>query len=272
MRFGEHRGGMFLRARGLAEGKMVERSWHLLAEGDDGPYIPSMAIEAIVRKLCAGERPAAGARSSVDALTLADYDALFAGRSIHTGFRSDEPEAPLYRQLLGNSFDTLPPRVQELHGSTAERAWRGHAEVRRGTGLLARAVAAIMGFPKAAAGVPVTVAFTPERGGERWTRDFGGRRFSSHQSAGRGKNSYLLVERFGLAAFAMALVVEERRLMLVPRRWSVLGLPMPHFLMPHGMSFETDTGGKFRFDVEIAMPVVGLIVAYKGVLEPVEAS
>ena len=46
MRFGEHRGGMFVRARGIAGGRPVERSWHLLAEGDDGPYIPSMAIEA----------------------------------------------------------------------------------------------------------------------------------------------------------------------------------------------------------------------------------
>src|SRR3546814_7192520 len=45
MRFGEHRGGMFVRARGVADGRTVERSWHLLAEGDDGPDIPSMAIE-----------------------------------------------------------------------------------------------------------------------------------------------------------------------------------------------------------------------------------
>src|SRR3546814_2172097 len=36
MRFGEHRGGMFVRARGVADGRTVERSWHLLAEGDDG--------------------------------------------------------------------------------------------------------------------------------------------------------------------------------------------------------------------------------------------
>lgn len=268
MRFGEHRGGMFIRARGLAAGKAVERSWHLLAEGDDGPYIPSMAIEAIIRKLLAGERPPAGARSSVDALALADFDALFAGRSIHTGFRTEEARAPLYRQLLGPAFDTLPPRVQELHGSATERRWRGHAEVRRGTGLLARLAAAIIGFPEAAQHVPVTVAFTPEGGGERWTRNFGGKPFSSLQSRGTGKNDYLLVEQFGLAAFAMALVAESDRMKLVPRRWSVLGVPMPHFLMPTGSSFETDAEGKFRFDVEIAMPGVGLIVAYKGLLEP----
>jgi len=268
MRFGEHRGGMFIRARGLAEGKMVERSWHLLAEGDDGPYIPSMAIEAVVRKLRAGDRPAAGARSSVDALSLADYDALFANRSIHTGFRSEEPGAPLYRQLLGTAFDTLPLTLQLLHGSKVERRWQGHAEVRRGTGLLARIAAAIVGFPKAAARVPVTVAFTPEKDGERWTRDFDGKRFTSLQSRGSGRNEYLLVERFGPLSFAMALVIERDRLYLVPRRWSAFGIAMPRWLMPRGISFETEADGSFRFDVEIAAPLAGLIVAYRGSLDP----
>ncbi|WP_077147757.1 SDR family oxidoreductase [Sphingopyxis sp. KK2] len=268
MKFGEHRGGMFLRVRGLAGGQPVERSWHLLAEGDDGPYIPSMAIEAIVRKLRKGERPAAGARSSADALTLTDFEALFAPRSIHTGFRSEEPGAPFYRRILGAAFDSLPPRVRELHATEAPRRWRGHAEVRRGTNPLARLAAAIIGFPKAAAATPVSVFFTREPGGERWTRDFDGRQFSSLQYEGRGRNAHLLVERFGPAAFAMALVVEGDRLTLVPRRWSLLGLPMPRWLMPSGPSFETDADGKFQFNVDIRLPLAGLVVAYRGTLEP----
>ncbi|ALH82012.1 saccharopine dehydrogenase [Sphingopyxis macrogoltabida] len=268
MKFGEHRGGMFIRARGVADGKAVERSWHLLAEGDDGPYIPSMAIEAIVRKLLAGERPAAGARSSVGALDLADYDNLFAGRSIHSGFRSDDSGAPLYRHLLGSAFDGLPPRVQALHDRHEAREWRGEAEVRRGRGPLARLVAALFGFPEAATRVPVAVRFTPEGDAERWTRDFGGRSFASLQSAGTGRNAYLLVERFGPLAFAMALVAEHGRLYLVPRRWSAFGIPMPRFLLPRGTSFESESDGKFRFHVEISLPMIGLIVAYQGTLEP----
>jgi uncharacterized protein DUF4166/saccharopine dehydrogenase-like protein len=50
-RWGEHRGGMFVRVEGVdAAGSPVARSWHLLAEGDAGPFIPSMACEAIIRK------------------------------------------------------------------------------------------------------------------------------------------------------------------------------------------------------------------------------
>src|SRR5688572_6963526 len=82
MKFGEHRGGMFVHAQGFRDGKEVESSWHLLAEGDDGPFIPSMAIEGIIRKLLAGDRPAAGARPATAALELGDYDRLFEGRTI----------------------------------------------------------------------------------------------------------------------------------------------------------------------------------------------
>ncbi|MEO8530916.1 MAG: saccharopine dehydrogenase NADP-binding domain-containing protein, partial [Deltaproteobacteria bacterium] len=53
MKFGEHRGGMFVEAKG--DGQHL--SWHLLAEGDAGPLIPSMAIEHLVRQFADGHRP-----------------------------------------------------------------------------------------------------------------------------------------------------------------------------------------------------------------------
>src|SRR5262249_31409971 len=52
LRWGEHRGGMFVAITGIDESqRSVTRSWHLLAEGDDGPFIPSMAVESIVRRM-----------------------------------------------------------------------------------------------------------------------------------------------------------------------------------------------------------------------------
>lgn len=268
MRFGDHRGGMFVRARGRRQGRMVERSWHLVAEGDDGPYIPSMAIEIVVRRLLAGIRPGSGARSAVAALDLTDYDTAFAGRGIHTGVREEEDGTPLYRRILGQAFASLLPRVRELHDGTTTRRWSGVAEVRRGRNPLAWLVAAIIGFPKAATAVPVTVTFAPDGDAERWTRSFAGKVFVSLQSLGCGRNAHLLVERFGFASFALALVVEDDRLLLVPRRWSVFGIPMPRALLPKGTSFETEREGRFAFDVEIALPLIGRIVAYRGVLDP----
>ncbi len=268
MRFGEHRGGMFVHASGVANGNETHQSWHLLAEGDDGPYIPSMAIEAVIRKLLAGVRPVAGARPGTHALELSDYDALFRERTIFTGFRGDEFDSPLYRKILGSAFATLPPRLQELHGSGAMRRWTGQAEVRRGTGIMARIIGALFGFPKAALQVPVTVTFSPESSAERWTRSFDGKVFSSVQSCGTGKDQHLLVERFGIVSVALALVVESSRLFLIPRKWSLLGIRMPGFLLPAGSTFESEENGHFCFDVEISAPLVGLIVAYKGMLTP----
>lgn len=267
MRFGEHRGGMYVEATGTADGRAVRMSWHLLAEGDDGPLIPSMAIEAVIRRLLDSRRPAPGARAATRALDLADYDALFRGRTIFTGFRREEKDAALYRKILGDAFDAMPPRLRELHGSRAVRRWVGQAEVRRGRGMVARAVAAMIGFPPAADRVPVSVTFTPEGDAERWTRDFGGRVFASVQAPGTGRDQHLLVERFGPIAVALALVLDGGRLRLVPRRWRLFGIPMPGFLLPHGDSHEAEEDGRFHFDVEVSAPLVGLIVAYRGTLD-----
>jgi len=268
MKFGEHRGGMFVKARGRRNGEDVELSWHLLAEGDDGPFIPSMAIEGIIRKLLEGVRPTAGARPATAALELGEYDRMFDGRTIVTGFRGNEATEVLYRKILGPAFDTLPRQLQALHGSARERRWSGVARVRRGRGFLARAIAAAFGFPAAGEAVPVAVEFSPEPGGERWTRTFGDTTFSSHQSIGTGRDEYLLVERFGMVAVSLALVIEDQRLLLIPRRWSVGGFPMPAFLLPGGESSEFEQEGGFHFDVTIAMPLVGLIAAYDGRLAP----
>ena len=82
------------------------------------------------------------------------------------------------------------------------------------------------------------------------------------------RNEALLVERFGWISVALALVVEGERLLLIPRRWSCLGLPLPRRLLPKGTSFETEVDGRFVFNVEIAAPGVGLIVNYRGWLQP----
>jgi hypothetical protein len=61
LRWGEHRGGMFVEIEGIdAKGAPVKRSWHMIAEKNDGPFIPSMAAEAIIRRRLDGRQPAAG--------------------------------------------------------------------------------------------------------------------------------------------------------------------------------------------------------------------
>lgn len=270
--WGEHRGGMLVEATGrTAEGRPFARSWHLLAEGDAGPFIPSMPAAILISRCLDGRRPEAGARPAATALALDDFEARFAAAGLVHGQRDDRAaatEPSLYRRILGPAFDRLPPEIQAMHGAEARFVARGRAEVERGRGPLSWIAGALIGFPKAAADVPVEVVFERRGGREVWRRSFGGRRFSSIQEEGQGKARHLLIERFGRARFDLALVVADGRLSLVARRWSVLGVPLPLALVPAGPAFEAVDDGVFRFHVEIGHRLFGLIVCYRGWLVP----
>ena len=264
--WGEHRGGMFVEVEGvLASGTPTRRSWHLLAEGDDGPLIPSMAVDALVRKVLEGQTPPVGARAAVRDLELDDYEKLFASRTIHGGTRSAEDDGPsLYTRLLGAAWQNLPAEIRDMHDLDNAASAEGRASAQRGTGLLARLMAAVIGFPRATADTPVSVQFNAVGEAETWTRTFGSESFSSRQFAGRGRSERLLCERFGPLTFAMALVPEEGRLRLVLRRWSAFGVPLPMWLCPRTDSYESAEDGRFGFHVEISHPLTGLIVRYRG--------
>jgi hypothetical protein len=274
--FGEHRGGMFIALEGVvegngADGQRLERSWHLLAEGEDGPLIPSMAAEAIIRRCLAHQTPPPGARAAATDLELADYEALFERRRIRTGCRETGPaseRAPLYRRMLGEAWGRLPPPLQVMHDVHKVQIADGTAIVERGGGLLARLVGRIMGLPPAGRDVPLTVTFRPAAGGEHWQRTFGDRAFASVQEPGRGRFERLVCERFGPLRFGLALVVEDDRLRLVLRGWSFAGLPLPSGWAPRSRAFEFAHEGRFNFHVEIDHPLMGLIVRYRGWLAP----
>jgi hypothetical protein len=269
LRWGEHRGGMFVAVEGVDKaGEAIKRSWHLLAEGDDGPLIPAMAVEALVRKTLDGQAPAPGARAAVRDLELDDYQALFAGKAIYTGFRGDtaDVEKPLYPQVVGGTWQDLPEEIRAMHERVGTAEGRGSVE--RGAGIISRLSCWLVGFPPACADVPVQVRFHAGKDGETWTRTFGAHTFSSRQFVGKGRSQRLLCERFGPLTFAMALVAEQGRLSLVLRRWSFLGLKLPMWLCPRSASYESVEDCRFRFHVEISHRLTGLIVRYRGWLEP----
>jgi hypothetical protein len=268
--WGEHRGGMFVTVSGtLVNGTPVERSWHMIAEADDGPFVPSMAAEAIIRHCLAGRMPKPGARAGVNDVELADYEATFARRRIVTGTRqTPQPGEPLYRRILGDAYATLPRPLQVMHDLKSELTATGVASVERGKGLLARLAAAIVGFPPAGDDVPLEVAFRVKDGRELWQRNFAGQRFESTQEEGKGRSARLLCERFGALNFVMVLVVEDEHMRLMMRRWSLFSVPLPLVLAPRIHAYEFAEAGRFRFHVEISHPLTGLIVRYRGWLVP----
>lgn len=59
-----------------------------------------------------------------------------------------------------------------------------------------------------------------------------------------------------------------KKLLLVVRRSSFFGLPLPPGLAPGGLSYEYAADGRFCFHVEIKHVLTGLIVGYRGWLLP----
>ena len=264
--WGERRGGMYVEVRGRnGEGQRLAKSWHLLAEGDTGPSVPAMAIDAIIRRCLADQSPAPGARHAAAELTLADFARGFASKGIVTGERqAPDPALPLYRRILGSAWDSLPSLIGDLHAVETRRRFSGRARVDRGQGLIAKVIGALYGFPDAGADIPVDVLLERREDGEIWQRTFAGRRFRSIQTEGVGRSACLIDECFGPVSVGLALVVDGGQLHYVVRRWTFLGIPMPMFMAPSGRTFEFVEAGRFRFHVEIAHPWFGLIVRYQG--------
>jgi hypothetical protein len=277
VRWGEHRGGMFITVCGLdGDGREAVQQWQLLAEGDDGPLIPCMAIEALVRKTLAGHAPAPGARSALHDVDLADYETLFAHRTIFTATRERavRNKASLYEHVLASSWHQLPPLIQDLHTVHTASTFVGQCKIERGRNPLAWLIAEAIRFPHAGQDLPITVRLTAtDSGGEHWSRSVAGRTFSSLQSLGGGRADGLVCERFGPVVVDMALVVEPGRLRYIVRRWRLFGIPMPLWLGPRAIAVETIENQKFCFDVRLAHPMAGLIVGYRGWLirAPLEA-
>jgi hypothetical protein len=259
-RIGGERSAMRVTVKGWRGDTAIRRTWTIIAERGDGPWIPTLAVPLLAAKLD-GLPP--GARSAAGSLALAEFEPAFARFAIATA-SEDEEVAPLYARVMGEDFAALPPAVRALHLVNGDLAASGMAEVIRGRGSIARLLCRIMGFPAAAAEVPVSVWMREEDGVETWRRDFGGAAFSSRLA----KRSGLLTERFGPIRFGFRLRREADGLSMHFVRWWLGPLPMPRFLMPRGTAREYEAGGRFHFDVPIALPLIGPVIRYRGWLIP----
>jgi len=227
-----------------------------------------MAVQALILRCLDGKKPPAGARPATGELEVSDYEAIFKSRTIYTGQReskADAESAPLYKRILGEAWEALPAPLAALHNVTAkELKAEGIARVETGRHPFARLLGALYGFPLSGEHVPVKVTFHRIDGGELWQRDFAGRKFSTFQSEGQGYADKLLVEKFGPVTFWMALVLKQRELHYVTRRWSVFGVPLPLAFAPRASVYEYADEDDFYFHVEVKHWLMGLILRYEG--------
>ncbi|HEX8241273.1 MAG TPA: DUF4166 domain-containing protein [Allosphingosinicella sp.] len=260
---GGERSAMSVVLAGEAGGRRLERRWTVIAERGEGLEVPTLAAQLLASDILAGRQPA-GARTAAALLDFDRFEPALSRLALRHEFAGRELPPPLYARVMGAAFDRLPPAGRALHDVCRDSGAEGEGRVERGRGLLARALAAAMRFPPEG-DWPLHVAFSEDRGVERWTRDFGGHRFASELSAKGGR----IVERFGPLRFAFDLPSGPEGLEMRLRRWSAFGLPLPLLLAPRIAAREWQEDDRFRFEVAAALPLVGPIVRYSGWLEPV---
>lgn len=252
--FGSGRGGMSVTITTRDE----IRSWCLLAEDGDGPFIPAVAARALLRR---GELPV-GAGAALEAISLAEAEAAMADLRVVTE-RDVAPVSFLFARVLGSDFEALPEEIRATHLTLGVSRWEGRCEVRRGKSLWARLLCAVFRFPPDAADVPVEVIKTVTARGETWLRRFGRSAFRSHLSVDRRG----LWERFGPFRFLIGLEVRDGELHYPVTEGLIGPVRLPRWLLPVSVAREFAAEGRFHFDVALLAPVTKApMVHYRGFL------
>ena len=172
---------------------------------------------------------------------------------------------PLFAQVLGASYVTLPQKVREAHDLRETHRFRGYARITRGTGLLSCLIAKVFRFPAAHEQAPVQVSMRRVGDVEQWQRVFDGAEFRSTLKIKDG----VMTERFGWITFRLGLFIRKDALHFPVTGARMGWLPLPAAFLPRSIALETERDGRFVFDVRIEAPVTGaLIVHYQGWLEP----
>ncbi|MDB5585741.1 MAG: saccharopine dehydrogenase [Devosia sp.] len=254
---GSDRSAVKIVVKGVVGEALHTRSWTLIANGGDGPEIPTLPAQILARELREG-RLLPGARHAGRLIALPAFREQFAKLAIREQAVSMRYQ-PLYQRVMGERFFDLPAPVRQMHSIIGDGGAAGTGTVTRGTSHMAHVTAIIMGFPPSGEH-SVHVAFAENNGIETWTRSFSGHHFQSRLSLAKG----LLIERFGPMRFSFDLLSTPAGLQMVMRQWSIFHVPMPLALAPRSEAREWAEGEDFLFDVPIRLPLVGMIVHYHG--------
>ena len=172
-------------------------------------------------------------------------------------------EESLYRRVLGSSYPRQSPAGQRLHDAGPSR-WTGRCRVEGGETGAARLLARLFGLPAATEDSPIVVEFASVDGGELWLRRIGARVLRSRQYLLPGRPPHWIAERFGPFAFDLELRAADNRLDLFIRGMRCAGVALPRALWPRIDAAESEEDGRFCFDVQIGLPLVGRLVRYRG--------
>ncbi|ABI67165.1 MAG: hypothetical protein ACJAU5_001236 [Maricaulis maris] len=168
----------------------------------------------------------------------------------------------LYQALLGSDWSLLAPVTRALHSPDSTVLFEGTVDIVRGSRPLAPLIAGILGLPKAGRQQPALVKVSKSGAGELLERWYDGRHFSTWQ----GRAAGLLTERFGPFGLSFRLRLADEVLHFDRQGVTLWGIRLPEALSPRVVANERSAGDRHVFDVALSLPLVGLIVQYRGEL------
>jgi hypothetical protein len=169
----------------------------------------------------------------------------------------------LFPALLGQDFVNLAPAVRRVHCGEAVEM-HGRADVSRGASWTARILCVLGRLARDQRDAPVRVEIETRGEAEVWTRHFGTSPvMRSVLSAHRGR----LRERLGPAALEFSLSAERGAVIWRPVDARVFGVPLPARWLAGIEARAFETGGCYAFEVKVALPGVGTLIGYRGLLE-----
>jgi hypothetical protein len=173
----------------------------------------------------------------------------------------------LFPMLLGSQWDALDKSVRQMHGGASCLHARGEADVGGATNIAARLVRRVVGLP--GPGTQRSLEFSIEREGSRevWKRHFAGSTMRSVLDTGGGG----LRERLGPLAFLFDLHRDGDAIDWKLRGARLLGIPLPRWMSGDVLSRSGSRDGRYAFEVDVQMPLIGTLVSYRGWLEIIDA-
>jgi hypothetical protein len=167
----------------------------------------------------------------------------------------------------------LPAVIRQGHEVHGVLVLEGKADAASPDRVLGAWIARLFRLPRSGSNMPVRVEMRSEDdGSETWTRIYPGVTMRSNLR-NADSATHQVDEVFGPLSIRLQWKPSGRGLELETLNARLFGCPLPDFLRPRSHASETvDIDGRFHFDVSIALPLIGMIVHYKGSLEPAEMS
>ena len=258
--FGSKSGGMHIKMEGLDHHqKPISKNWYLIAHSGDGPFIPTIASVLIVKKLLKGSLKQRGAIPAVGLFTLEEFISEISDLDIDVF-----DDQPLYKRILKDRYESLPQAVQTLHAFKGHALYEGACDVERGKNPFCKFLAWMLSLPPEGKGHALKVEFSQNGAVETWTRYFGDQKFTSKQWDRNGK----LYESINGTTLVFDIETTSHSLNLKLANVLILGIPVRWLFKPKVVAEETEEKGKFCMNINVHLPFFGLLVRYKGWLNP----